>query len=85
MGGAGRASRHCGRFRSSGRDALQKAAEQGLPRAQCRLAQLYAEEPSTTDSDVNACAWFTLAAASLITPSQIAEAMHRARLWRAWA
>lgn len=44
---------------------LRKAAEQGLPRAQSRLAVLLAEQPSTTESDVSACAWFILALTGL--------------------
>jgi TPR repeat protein len=43
---------------------LLAAAEQGLPRAQSRLAELYAAGPNTSGSYVNACAWFLLAAAS---------------------
>jgi TPR repeat protein len=38
---------------------LLAAAEQGLPRAQSRLAELYAGGP--TGNLVNACAWFLLA------------------------
>ena len=40
---------------------LLKAAKQGLPRAQLKLAELYAAAPTTTDNDVRACAWFTVA------------------------
>jgi len=39
------------------------AAEQGLPRAQVKLAEIYAGEPDTPDSSIKACAWFLLAAA----------------------
>ena len=41
---------------------LLKAARQGLPRAQSKLAELYAGGPDAPDHDVAACAWFTLAA-----------------------
>lgn len=41
---------------------LRKAARQGLPRAQSRLAELYADGPDAPKNDVPACAWFTLAA-----------------------
>jgi Sel1 repeat len=43
---------------------LLAAAEQGLPRAQRRLAELYAGGPNAPGDYVNACAWFLLAAAS---------------------
>jgi TPR repeat protein len=75
---------------------LLAAAEQGLPRAQSRLAELYAAGPNY----VNACAWFLLAAASSrgihrhqagsayeriaasLTPAQLTEAKRLAKLWR---
>jgi TPR repeat protein len=41
------------------------AAEQGLPRAQLKLAELYAAEPDVADSSVKACAWFLLATKGL--------------------
>jgi TPR repeat protein len=41
------------------------AAEQGLPRAQAGLAEIYAGERDTPQSSVEACAWFLLAAAGL--------------------
>ena len=41
------------------------AAEQGLPRAQIKLAELYAAEPDTPENSVKACGWFLLATASL--------------------
>jgi len=41
---------------------LLAAAEQGLPRAQSRLAELYADGPNASGNYVNACAWFLLAA-----------------------
>jgi TPR repeat protein len=44
---------------------LWAAAEQGLPRAQSRLAELYADGPNTSGSYVNACAWFLMAADKL--------------------
>ena len=43
---------------------LLAAAEQGLPRAQSRLAELYADGPNASGNYVNACAWFLLATTS---------------------
>jgi len=43
---------------------LQAAAEQGLPRAQSRLAELYAGGANVSENYVNACAWFLLATRS---------------------
>jgi TPR repeat protein len=43
---------------------LLAAAEQGLPRAQSRLAELYAGGPNSSANHVNACAWFLLATKS---------------------
>lgn len=43
---------------------LLAAAEQGLPRAQSKLATLYADGPNTSENYVNACAWFLLATTS---------------------
>jgi TPR repeat protein len=43
---------------------LLAAAKQGLPRAQSKLAELYATGPNVSESYVNACAWFLLAATS---------------------
>src|SRR5271166_1010234 len=43
---------------------LLAAAEQGLPRAQSRLAELYTDGPNTSENDVDACAWFLLATTS---------------------
>src|ERR1700726_4773327 len=43
---------------------LLAAAEQGLPRAQSRLAELYAGGPNASGNLVNACAWFLLATKS---------------------
>jgi TPR repeat protein len=40
---------------------LLAAAEQGLPRAQSQLAELYAGGPKASGNFVNACAWFLLA------------------------
>lgn len=40
---------------------LRAAAEQGLSRAQSRLAELYAEGPNVSENHVSACAWFLLA------------------------
>ena len=41
------------------------AAEQGLPRAQLKLAEIYAAEPEFSESSVEACTWFLLAAKGL--------------------
>ncbi|HLG88863.1 MAG TPA: hypothetical protein VKZ79_16870 [Alphaproteobacteria bacterium] len=41
---------------------LLKAARQGLPRAQSKLAELYADGPDAPKHDIRAHAWFTLAA-----------------------
>ena len=41
---------------------LLRAARQGLPRAQSKLAELYADGPDAPKYDVEAYAWFTLAA-----------------------
>lgn len=43
---------------------LLRAAEQGLPRAQLKLAEMYAETPAESGSQVKACTWFLLAAAN---------------------
>jgi TPR repeat protein len=43
---------------------LLAAAEQGLPRAQKMLAELYAAGPNVSGNYVNACAWFLLASAN---------------------
>lgn len=47
-------------------DAIQwllRAANQGLPRAQNRLAEIYVEGPAASKDAVKACTWFLLAAA----------------------
>jgi hypothetical protein len=44
---------------------LLAAAEQGLPRAQIKLAELYAGEPDRPESSVKACGWYLLAMTSL--------------------
>jgi len=41
------------------------AAEQGLPRAQIKLAEIYAEDPEIPGNSVKACGWFLLAIATL--------------------
>ena len=41
------------------------AAEQGLPRAQIKLAEIYAEDFKIPGSSVKACGWFLLATATL--------------------
>ena len=44
---------------------LLAAAEQGLPRAQIKLAEIYAGEPDMPDHSVRACGWILLATESL--------------------
>jgi len=44
---------------------LLAAAEQGLPRAQIKLAETYAAEPDQPENSVKACTWFLRAAANL--------------------
>src|SRR5271167_78274 len=44
---------------------LLAAAEQGLPRAQIKLAEMYAGEPDMPERSVRACGWILLATASL--------------------
>ncbi|HVC52995.1 MAG TPA: hypothetical protein VND87_13320 [Stellaceae bacterium] len=44
---------------------LLAAAEQGLPRAQIKLAELYADGPDTPENSIQACAWFLLATTDL--------------------
>jgi TPR repeat protein len=44
---------------------LLAAAEQGLPRAQIKLAEVYAEGPDISGSHATACGWFLLAARGL--------------------
>jgi TPR repeat protein len=41
------------------------AAEQGLPRAQLKLAEIHAAEPDIPESSVTACGWYLLAMTSL--------------------
>ena len=43
---------------------LLAAAEQGLPRAQVKLAEVYADGPDISGSHTAACGWFLLAAAA---------------------
>jgi TPR repeat protein len=42
---------------------LLAAAEQGLPRAQGRLAEMYADGPDVPCNHISACSWFLVAAA----------------------
>lgn len=42
---------------------LLRSANQGLPRAQSRLAEIYVDGPDASKDAVKACAWFLLAAA----------------------
>jgi hypothetical protein len=44
---------------------LLAAAEQGLPRAQSKLAEMYAGDRATAEDFINACAWFLLATRGL--------------------
>jgi len=44
---------------------LRAAAEQGLPLAQIKLAEMYATEPDRSGSHTTACGWFLLAALGL--------------------
>jgi TPR repeat protein len=44
---------------------LLAAAEQGLPRAQVKLAEVYAEGPDMSGSHASACGWFLVAAIGL--------------------
>jgi hypothetical protein len=44
---------------------LRRAAQQGLPRAQAKLAEIYADGRDTAADYVKAGAWYLLAAASL--------------------
>ena len=45
---------------------LLAAAEQGLPRAQVKLAEVYADAPDISGSHATACGWFLLAARDLL-------------------
>src|SRR5579863_317050 len=42
-----------------------RAASQGLPRAQVRLAEMHADGPETSEDSVRACAWLLLAIENL--------------------
>jgi TPR repeat protein len=44
---------------------LRAAAEQGLPRAQSKLAEMYTGSRATPEDFIHACAWFLLATTSL--------------------
>ena len=44
---------------------LLAAAEQGLPRAQSKLAEMYASSRATPEDFIYACVWFLLATTSL--------------------
>ena len=44
---------------------LLAAAQQGLPHAQLKLAEIYAEAPEIASSDAAACGWFLVAALAL--------------------
>ena len=44
---------------------LLAAADQGLPRAQVKLAEVYADGPDISGSHATACGWFLLAALGL--------------------
>jgi TPR repeat protein len=74
------------------------AAEQGLPRAQSRVAEMYAAGPDPPGDHINACAWFVVAAtrlcgvhrarsgykrvSSYLTPRQLATARRLADDWK---
>jgi hypothetical protein len=51
---------------------LLAAAEQGLPRAQSKLAELCADGPAAREDYVNACVWFLL-------PTTSSAGIHRHR------
>jgi TPR repeat protein len=53
---------------------LLAAADQGLPRAQSKLAEMYAGVPAVAEDFIHACAWFLLA-----TRSSRGIHRHRAR------
>jgi TPR repeat protein len=62
---------------------LLAAAEQGLPRAQIKLAELYAGETDISESSVKACGWYLLAMPSLRgAPSPKGSVRLSARLLR---
>jgi TPR repeat protein len=44
---------------------LTAAAEQGLARAQIKLAEIYADDPDAPENAIKACGWFLLGVASL--------------------
>jgi len=44
---------------------LQRAAKQELPRAQCKLAEVYAGAPEAQENRIRACAWYLRALANL--------------------
>jgi TPR repeat protein len=44
---------------------LLQAAEQGLPRAQTKLAEMYAEDADASGDHVKACTWYIVATANL--------------------
>jgi TPR repeat protein len=52
--------------RSEARKWFMAAAEQGLPRAQIKLAEIYAGEPDTPGNNVKAFGWYLLATDKLI-------------------
>ena len=45
---------------------LLAAAEQGLPRAQIKLAEIYASEPEIPENSVKACGWYLAATTNLV-------------------
>jgi len=50
---------------AAGRAMAVAAAEQGLPRAQVKLAEVYADGPDISGRHATACGWFLLAAMGL--------------------
>src|SRR3954454_23754338 len=59
------------------------AAEQGLPRAQLKLAEIHAAEPEIPESSVAACGWYLLAMTRLRgAPSQKAQSAYQRASFR---
>ena len=45
---------------------LLAAAEQGLPRAQIKLAEIYGSEPEIPENSIKACGWYLAATTNLV-------------------
>lgn len=54
-----------GRNRAEAIKWLLRAARQGLPRAQTRLAEIYADGADASEDYIKACTWFLIAATQL--------------------